>query len=104
MNNELLYCTVVLIFPVYTWINLFTDARKRHTQLDRRFLSWFCIAEIIEPVVTGSIICVLYLHFIRRNITLAETHFPAEQFRPTKAFSFPKRQFGCKGDQRSFHA
>ena len=35
---------------------------------------------------------------------MAESHFPAEQFRPTKAFSFPKRQFGCKGDQRSFHA
>ena len=49
---------------------------------------------------------------------MAETHFPAEQFRPTKAFCSPKRQFGCKGDQfgckgdqfgckgdqRSFHA
>ena len=35
---------------------------------------------------------------------MAESHFPAEQFRPTKAFSFPKRQFGCKGDKRSFHA
>ena len=35
---------------------------------------------------------------------MAETHFPAEQFRLTKAFSFPKRQFGSKGYQISFHA
>ena len=35
---------------------------------------------------------------------MAETYFPAEQFRPTKAFSFPKRQFGSKGNQISFHA
>ena len=38
------------------------------------------------------------------TFNMADTHFPAEQFRPTKAFSFPKRQFGSKGDQRSFHA
>ena len=38
------------------------------------------------------------------TFNMAESHFPAEQFRPTKAFSFPKRQFGCNGDQRSFHA
>ena len=38
------------------------------------------------------------------TFSMAESHFPAEQFRPTKAISFPKRQFGCKGDQRSFHA
>ena len=38
------------------------------------------------------------------TFNMAESHSPAEQFRPTKAFSFPKRQFGCKGDQRSFHA
>ena len=38
------------------------------------------------------------------TFNMAESHFPAEQFRPTKAFSFPKRQFDCKGDQRSFHA
>ena len=39
-----------------------------------------------------------------RSIIMAGTHFPAVQFRPTKAFSFPKRQFGSKGDKRSFHA
>ena len=33
-----------------------------------------------------------------------ESHFLAEQFRPTKAFSFPKRQFGSKGEERSFRA
>ena len=33
-----------------------------------------------------------------------ELHFLAEQFRPTKAFSFPKRQFGSKGEKRSFRA
>ena len=38
------------------------------------------------------------------TFNMAELHSPAEQFRPTKAISFPKRQFGCKGDQRSFHA
>ena len=27
-----------------------------------------------------------------------------EQFRPTKAFQFPKRRFGSKGEERSFHA
>ena len=38
------------------------------------------------------------------TFNMAGSHSPAEQFRPTKAISFPKRQFGCKGDQRSFHA
>ena len=35
---------------------------------------------------------------------MAELHFLAEQFRPTKAFSFPKRRFGSKGEERSFRA
>ena len=38
------------------------------------------------------------------TFNMAESHSPAEQFRPTKAISFPKRQFGCKVDLRSFHA
>ena len=29
---------------------------------------------------------------------------PCQTVSTDKAFSFPKRQFGCKGDQRSFHA
>ena len=32
------------------------------------------------------------------------SHFTAEQFRPTKAFKFPKRRFGTKGEERSFRA
>ena len=32
------------------------------------------------------------------------SHFTAEQFRPTKAFKFPKRGFGTKGEERSFRA
>ena len=35
---------------------------------------------------------------------MAESPFVLEQFRPTKAFSFPKRQFGSKGEERSFRA
>ena len=35
---------------------------------------------------------------------MAESHFPAEQFRLTKAFSFPKQQFGSKGEEKSFCA
>ena len=38
------------------------------------------------------------------TFNMAEAHFPAEQFRPTKAFSILKQQFGCKCDQRSFYA
>ena len=32
------------------------------------------------------------------------SRFAVEQFRPTKAFKFPKRQFGSKGEERSFRA
>ena len=44
-----------------------------------------------------------HAHMDVTTFNMSESHFPAEQFLPTKAFSFPKRQFGCKGDQRSFH-
>ena len=30
--------------------------------------------------------------------------FAVDQFRPTKSFKFPKRQFGSKGEERSFRA
>ena len=38
------------------------------------------------------------------TFNMAESYFPAKQFRPTKVFSFPKSQFGCKDDLRSFYA
>ena len=44
-----------------------------------------------------------HAHMDVTTFNMSESHFPAEQFLPTKAFSFSKRQFGCKGDQRSFH-
>ena len=52
--------------------------------------------------VTGNA-CAYGRHYIQ-YINMAETHFPAEQFRQAKAFSFQKLQFGSKGDQRIFHA
>ena len=45
-----------------------------------------------------------HAHMDVTTFNMTGTHFPAEQFLPTKAFSFPRRQFGSKGDQRSFHA
>ena len=53
---------------------------------------------------TYSTYLATYAHMDVTTFNMAETHFPAEQFRPTKAFCSPKRQFGCKGDQRSFYA
>ena len=35
------------------------------------------------------------------GLHMHESHFVSEQFQPTKAFSFPKRQFGSKGEERS---
>ena len=35
---------------------------------------------------------------------MADSHFTAEQFQLTKAFKFPKRQFGSKGEDRSFRS
>ena len=33
---------------------------------------------------------------------MTELYFTAKQFRPTKAFKFPKRQFGSKAEDRCF--
>ena len=53
---------------------------------------------------TYSTYLATYAHMDVTTFNMAETHFPAKQFRPTKGFCSPKRQFGCKGDQRSFYA
>ena len=53
---------------------------------------------------TYSTYLATYAHMDVTTFNMAETHFPAEHFRPTKAFCSPKRQFDCKGDQRSFYA
>ena len=53
---------------------------------------------------TYSTYLAAHAHMDVTAFNMAGTHFPAVQFRPTKAFSFLKRQFGSKGDQRSFHA
>ena len=45
---------------------------------------------------TYSTYLATYAHMDVTMFNMAETHFPAEHFRPTKA--------GCKGDQRSFYA
>ena len=39
------------------------------------------------------------------TIDMAHSYsFLPDNFHPTKAFSFPKRRFGSKGEERSFHA
>ena len=47
--------------------------------------------------------CAYGYHYVQYNY-MAETYFPAEQFRSTKVFSFLKRLLGSKGDQRRVHA
>ena len=38
----------------------------------------------------------------RGNFGMAELRALVKQFQPSKAFRFPKRQFGSKGEERSF--
>ena len=67
----------------------------------------FNMAIVLTAIAGWSIDVTLTWPPISRRLSglhMAESHFVSKQFWPTKAFSFPKQQFGSKGEESSFHS